>query len=240
MWSYKLQMTRGLRIWSQTLNRTIFDPLFDQKLSKNGKIQFWPFLPKRESNIVRFKFWDQICNPLVICNLYDHILLKLSNFDSWVPIAIVKISTGPCGNFFEFEIFDVRFRISVPKEIGGVVIALPRKWWSQPTLLLQINASVSWKQKVPDIPLRVPSDRRQWLFLSDVLLLVGRKLSLSRGGRNASQRRTVTMPDSFRAASLLPLCRQRVNRPAPACSLTCFMHAPALSPALLSEYAHEF
>ena len=31
---------------------------------------------------------------------------------------------------FEFEIFDVRFGISVPKGInmGGVAIALPKKW----------------------------------------------------------------------------------------------------------------
>ena len=33
-------------------------------------------------------------------------------------------------NFFEFEIFDVRFGISVPKvlKMGGVAIALPKKW----------------------------------------------------------------------------------------------------------------
>ena len=33
--------------------------------------------------------------------------------------------------FFEFEIFDVRFGISVPKDIqmGGVAIALPKKKW---------------------------------------------------------------------------------------------------------------
>ena len=40
-----------------------------------------------------------------------------------------KISNGPCGQcFFEFEIFDVRFGISVPKDIkmGGVAIALTK------------------------------------------------------------------------------------------------------------------
>ena len=35
-------------------------------------------------------------------------------------------------NFFELEIFDVRFGISIPKDkkkMGGVAIALPKKKW---------------------------------------------------------------------------------------------------------------
>ena len=37
-------------------------------------------------------------------------------------------------NFLELEIFDVRFGISVLKDIklGGVTIVLPKKWCSQP------------------------------------------------------------------------------------------------------------
>ena len=34
--SYRLQMTRGFQIWSQNLNWTMFDSLFDQKRSKTG------------------------------------------------------------------------------------------------------------------------------------------------------------------------------------------------------------
>ena len=46
-----------------------------------------------------------------------------------VPIAIVKISNDPCGQFFfEFGFFHVTFGISIPKDIkmGGVAIALPK------------------------------------------------------------------------------------------------------------------
>ena len=40
-------MTRGFQIWSRNLNRTKFDPLFGQKRSKIGKIQFLAvYLPK--------------------------------------------------------------------------------------------------------------------------------------------------------------------------------------------------
>ena len=58
-----------------------------------------------------------------------HFLLKFSNFDFLIPHCNFKISNGPCGHFFEFDIFDVRLGISVPRDIkmGGVAITLPKK-----------------------------------------------------------------------------------------------------------------
>ena len=54
-----------------------------------------------------------------------------------VPIVIKK-SNCPCGHFFKFQIFYVRFGISVLRhiEMGGVAIALPKKMviTSRPTV----------------------------------------------------------------------------------------------------------
>ena len=83
----------------------LFWPKNDKKWSKTG---FCPFSaisgPKRGSNVVRFKFWDQIWNPLVICSLYDQ-LLKLSKFDFLVPHCNFKTSYGACGQFFRIRNF---------------------------------------------------------------------------------------------------------------------------------------
>ena len=60
-----------------------------------------------------------------------HFLLKLTNFEFLVPIIMLKKYKWPVRSvFLKFEIFDVRFGISVPKDIemGGVAIALPKKW----------------------------------------------------------------------------------------------------------------
>ena len=48
----------------------------------------------------------------------------------WSPIAISKKNQMACAAiFFEFDIFDIRFGTSVPKDIkmGGVAIALLKK-----------------------------------------------------------------------------------------------------------------
>ena len=140
--SYRLEMTRGVHIWAPNLNRTAFDPLLGQKSVENGilppLIVFWP---KRCSNVVWFNFWDQIWNPLVLSSLYDLFLLKLSNFELLVPHCNAKNFKWPVRSIFlGFEFFDVRFGISVQKDIklGSVAIALPeKKWWSQPGLPYQ-------------------------------------------------------------------------------------------------------
>ena len=123
-------MPRGFQMWPQNLNRTTFEPLFGPKTIENWKNPvFDRFWPKRGSHAVWFKFWDQIWNPLVIPSLYDLTLLKLSNSEFLFPPCNRKISNGPCDQFFfEFEIFDVRFGISVPKDIkmNGVAIALTK------------------------------------------------------------------------------------------------------------------
>ena len=57
------------------------------------------------------------------------LLLKLSSFEFLIPHCHWKISNGLRGQFFfEFEIFDVRCGISVPKDIkmGGVTITLTK------------------------------------------------------------------------------------------------------------------
>ena len=45
-------------------------------LAKNGrklaKFSFRPFHGQKRLNAVRFKFWDQIWNPIVICSQYDY------------------------------------------------------------------------------------------------------------------------------------------------------------------------
>ena len=47
----------------------------------------------------------------------------------WFTIIISKNSNGLCGHFFEFDIFDITFGITVPKDIemGGVATALTKK-----------------------------------------------------------------------------------------------------------------
>ena len=72
------------------LNRTTFHPIFGQKVaqkwSKTGYCRFSTvFWPRRGRNVVRFRFWDQIWNPLVTCSLYNPFLLKFSNLDFLVP-----------------------------------------------------------------------------------------------------------------------------------------------------------
>ena len=92
---------RGFPIWSQNWNRLTFDPSFSQKLSKtlknwqNSQIchmstVFWA---KRGLNFVRFQFWDQIWNPLILAHLSDP-----KNKENWkihflTPIRIFKTST---------------------------------------------------------------------------------------------------------------------------------------------------
>ena len=141
--SYRQQMTSWFQIWSQNLNRTTFYPfLAKKKRSKTGKIQFPAvFWPKRGQMLFdlnsepRFEILSSFA-------AYDPFLLKLSNFDFLVPHWNFKISNGPCGHFFELEIFDVRLGISFPKDIkmGGVAIALPKKWRSQPALLGRLRS----------------------------------------------------------------------------------------------------
>ena len=61
-----------------------------------------------------------------------NLFVKMSNFEFLVPTVMVKISNDPkISNdqfFFEFDIFDDRFGISIPKDMkmGGVAIALPK------------------------------------------------------------------------------------------------------------------
>ena len=55
--------------------------------------------------------------------------VNITYFGFKAPIVILKFQMARAVNFFEFEIFDVRFGISVQKDIkiGGVAIALPKK-----------------------------------------------------------------------------------------------------------------
>ena len=103
---------------------------FDRKKrSKTGKIQFLTVLAKKSQ--IFFDFHAEARSQiLVICNLYESLLLKISIFCFWVPHCNFKKLNGPCGQFVsEFEFFEVRFGISVPKDIkmGGVAIASPKR-----------------------------------------------------------------------------------------------------------------
>ena len=122
-------MTRRFQIRSQKSNQTTFDPFWPKEWSKTGLCQFSTVsLPKKGVNVVRFKFETgfEILSSFAAYNL---LFLMLSNFNFFGPQCNFKISNGPCGQIFLFEIFDVRFRISIPKciEMGGVAIALPKK-----------------------------------------------------------------------------------------------------------------
>ena len=147
-------MTRGFQIWSQKLNKKYLNPFLAKKRSKTGKVPFsTDFLAKRGSNAVRFKFWDQIWNPLVISSLYDTFLLKLSYFEFLSPIVIEKLQMARAVNFFfEFEIFDARFGINVPKDIkmGGVAIALTKiLLTTRPTVATALGSKLKSMQHSP-------------------------------------------------------------------------------------------
>ena len=113
-------------------------PFLPKKRSKTRFCQFSPFFGQNGgSNVPRFKFWDQIWNRRRHLQPIWPVFVEIIKFRFLVPIVIKKKSNGPCGRFFsEFEISDVRFGISVPKDIkmGGVTIALPKKWCLQPVL----------------------------------------------------------------------------------------------------------
>ena len=74
------------------------------------------FLPQKGPNIIRFGFWDQIWNPLVICSLYDRVLLTFSKLDFSVPHCNFKISNGACGQIFlRIRNFPCQIRNQRPK-----------------------------------------------------------------------------------------------------------------------------
>ena len=58
---------------------------FSVKLSKKSLnrvfSKFWQFLVKRRSTVIRFYFWGQIWNPLVIWHLCEQHLIWLSYFE---------------------------------------------------------------------------------------------------------------------------------------------------------------
>ena len=49
------EIIRGFQLWPQNLNRITFDLFLAKKLSKTSKIGKNVFLPKRDSNVIRFK-----------------------------------------------------------------------------------------------------------------------------------------------------------------------------------------
>ena len=51
------------------------------------------FWPKRGLNVVRFQFWDQIWNPLILAHLSDPKIKENRKFDFLDPYSISKAST---------------------------------------------------------------------------------------------------------------------------------------------------
>ena len=69
-----------------------------RKRPKNGKIAkfawFRLFFPKRGSDIVRFKFWDQICNPLILVKPHEFKMKVNWQLYFLTPYSTSKSSTN--------------------------------------------------------------------------------------------------------------------------------------------------
>ena len=82
---------RGFQIWSENLNRITFDPLFGKKRSKTGKIPYFtsfrPFLARKGSNAIQFKFGYQAWNAPIIPQLASPICNDLHILIFRLPIA---------------------------------------------------------------------------------------------------------------------------------------------------------
>ena len=86
---------RGFQIWSQNWNRMAFDPLFGHKTVENCQnTGFWQFSivlwPKRGSNVIRFQFWDQIWNPLIMASSTDRKMKRNWKLCFWPPMVKPK------------------------------------------------------------------------------------------------------------------------------------------------------
>ena len=122
---------------------SIWPPFWPAKLSKTAFCQFSTvFGPRRAWNVVRFKFLDQIWNPLVISSLQEHFLLKLSVSDLWSPIVILEVSNGPRSIFIQIRSFRCQIRNQRPKRHKMGCIA-EKKWCSQPRIPYQQRVALS-------------------------------------------------------------------------------------------------
>ena len=125
--SSRLQMTGGFQIWSQNLNRTTFTPFLAWQ--NPAFDNFWLlFGPKRGQMSSDLNFETRFG---ILWSFADPSLLIFSNLCFCVLHCNFKLSYEAWGHFFfEFEIYNVRFGISVPKDInmGSVAIALPKIW----------------------------------------------------------------------------------------------------------------
>ena len=78
-------MATGIPIWSQNLNRTTFDPLFDQKNDRKLEFaSFGPLFAKRGQMLfdLNFETMFEILSSFA-AYLIRFFLLKLSNFGFW-------------------------------------------------------------------------------------------------------------------------------------------------------------
>ena len=75
------KMMRGSRSWPQSSNWITFEPFFGQKLSKYGICQFSAFFwPTNGSDVIRFEFWAQIWDPLLILHILGPHLIWFPRF----------------------------------------------------------------------------------------------------------------------------------------------------------------
>ena len=129
------RIPRGFQIWHQNSNQITFDPLFGhKKLSKIGYLPdlacFQHFFGKRGSNVIRFEFWGQIWNLLIISHLLGPHLILFLHFDFLTSYAIFGPQMWARYHFFKEIVNFVEFIVISVKKMhqkGGETVSLKKK-----------------------------------------------------------------------------------------------------------------
>ena len=133
------KMMRRFQIWPQNSNRITYDPFFGKKTSNSSKVHtrfsqfstvFWSI---RGSNDIRFELW-------AIFGILSHFTYLRPQFDMIFTFwffyfqCIFFFQITRAGNFFEIDIFEIRFGISAPKDIIMAGLEKEVQKWGGPGL----------------------------------------------------------------------------------------------------------
>ena len=108
-WGPKVcKMMSWFQTWPQNSNRITFDPFLAKKVSEVDEIVFYQsstvFGPKKMSNVIRFEFWCQIWNKLIILHMWDPICYDFDILNFGLPCIFENFNehAGPL-NIFRFS-----------------------------------------------------------------------------------------------------------------------------------------